>query len=141
MTSRSRALFWFGLALFAASFFLPALWPDKPPREMFSVSEPIPGWGACLFGWTVLTDAPDAVGVLLGVTCLTNVAMLVAAAAARVRGPSRFVARMLWICAAYDLAWMFVAPVAQFGPGYFAWIASFVAVGLALRPASDLASA
>jgi hypothetical protein len=134
MTPKRRVLLWIGLALFGTSFLLPALWPDKPPHEMFSIRESLPGWAACAFGWVCLADGHDVVGVLVGATCLTNLAMLVAVVAARFRGPNRFAARLLWGCAAYDLAWLFVVPVRQLGPGYCAWIASFAVAGAALRP-------
>ena len=134
MTPHRRVLLWIGLAMFAASFFLPALWPDKPPHEMFSVREPLPGWLACVFGWVCLTDPAAGVGILVGATCLTNLAMLVAVVAARFRGRNRFAVCLLWTCAAYDLAWLFVVPVWQLGPAYYVWIASFVVAGTALRP-------
>lgn len=134
MTAKPRVTLWIGLVLFGASFFLPALWPDQPPHEMFSVREPLPGWLACVFGWVCLTDPAGSAGALVGATCLTNLAMLVGVIAARVRGRNRFAVRLLWGCAAYDLAWLFVVPPAQLGPGYYAWIASFVIAGAALRP-------
>lgn len=134
MTPKRRVLLWIGLALFGASFLLPALWPDKPPHEMFSVREPMPGWLACVFGWMCLTDGKELEGALVGGTCLTNLAMPVAVVAARVRGPSRFAGRLLWACAAWDLAWVFVVPAEQLGPGFYAWIASFAVAGAALRP-------
>ena len=134
MTPNRRVLLWIGLALFGASFLLPALWPEEPPHEMFGLREPLPGWLACEFGWLCLTDPAGAAGPLVGATCLTNLAMLVGVIAARFRGRNRFAARLLWGCAVYDLAWLFVVPVPQLGPGYYAWIASFVVAGVALRP-------
>jgi len=134
MTPKRRAVLWIGLALFGASFVLPALWPDEAPHEMFGVRQPLPGWLACVFGWVCLTDGTEFVGALFGATCLTNLAMPVGVVAARLRRPSRFAARLLWACAALDLAWLFVVPVAQLGPGYYAWIASFAVAGAAIRP-------
>jgi hypothetical protein len=134
ISPRRRALLWVGLVMFGASFFLPAIWPDEPPREMFSVTKPLPGWLGCVFGWLCLTDGTEFAGALVGGTCLTNLAMLVGVVAGRFRGRRRFAFLLLLSCAVYDLAWLFVVPVSQLAPGYYVWIASFAVCGAALRP-------
>lgn len=105
-----------------------------------------PGWQAFRFAWDLLRGTPDSTfrgsqtkRVLLGLTSVTNAAMLVTALVLflSLRGVPRLLGVVLLACAALDLGWVYLTDAELregLRLGYWMWVGSFALAGLgALR--------
>jgi hypothetical protein len=100
----------------------------------------LPGWTACQFAWNLLTGDSSPGGEdwrqrLAGSSCLTNVVMLLAIAAAITGARSRLTGLLVLGCSGIAASWIWLAENDPFRPwaiGYYLWVASFVLVGLGL---------
>jgi hypothetical protein len=98
----------------------------------------LPGWTACRFAWTILFSevepGADAWKIrMLGATCLTNGLMVLTVLGALVRARSGLLGFLLIGCAWVNASWIWLQdsnPMDWAGPGYWAWLASFVFAGL-----------
>lgn len=153
-----RSLAWLGIVLFAVAWFLPVhedlKGVDRSVKALESALENVfqgeegrpradttysgpPGWKAFRFAWDLLTK-PDEMPplknkTLLGLTSLTNFAMVVAILALLLGGRSlRGLGIALLGCAFLNLGWQLWSDGAEKGLqiGYWLWVASFAVVGL-----------
>lgn len=105
-----------------------------------------PGWQAFRFAWDLLrgTDdltfkGSDTKRVLLGLTSVTNAAMLLTALVLllSLRGVPRMLGVLLLACAALDLGWVYLTDAELregLRVGYWMWVGSFALAGIgALR--------
>jgi len=150
-----------GALLFAVAWFVPVykgqdLFGSLPawgkelgatPEGMFgSLEGPdwLPGWGACKFGWHLLTTDQAMASqderwkqYLLGSSCLTNAAMLLSlllVTARACRGTAALGCGVLLLgCAAIDASWLYLCErelIESYRAGYYLWLVSFVLCGL-----------
>jgi hypothetical protein len=118
---------------------------ERPPPP--DIRRGPPGWRAARAAWDLLgdDDATRSEGTFrttwLGLTPLTNVAMLVAAALLFARRSLRACAVLLFACAAMNAGWLVLTDAKLrdgLGAGYFLWLGSFVVTGVgALRAAGE----
>ncbi len=100
----------------------------------------LPGWTACRFAWNMLTGdsapgADDWRQRVAGASCLTNIVMLLAIAAAITGARSRLTGLLVLGCSGIASSWLWLSDNDPFRPwaiGYYLWVASFVLVGLGL---------
>jgi hypothetical protein len=112
------------------------------------VAEGPPGWQAFRVAWDLLLDGDtwskagrDLRPLLLGLTSLTNLAMIAAVIALLSRsGRARGLGVVLAVCAALDAGWLYLTDAGfrdGLRAGYYLWLGSFTvaAFGFLRRPA------
>lgn len=105
----------------------------------------LPGWQACSFAWTLLTegggDAPDAWKArVLGATCLTNLLMgLTIVLLLGQKSGNPVLALVLLGAVALNASWIYLgggeggkSMAEGLSAGYYLWTASFLVVGVGL---------
>lgn len=132
------------LVVFAVSWFVPVVEGQEFLEAMRKADNPgasaegIPGWQACRAAWDLLTEKDKADGrttrFLLGITCFTNGAMVLAAVAMALRrGKSPLLGLLLLGCAALNLGWLY-HDLDDFREslkvGYYLWTGSFALAGV-----------
>jgi len=100
----------------------------------------LPGWAACHFSWSLLTEQQGQGGndwkrIVVGSTCLTNVIMLFALVARACGARPRVLGVLLLACAVLDASWLYLGGadlIRTLRAGYYLWTASFVLAGIGM---------
>jgi hypothetical protein len=105
-----------------------------------------PGWRAFRFAWDLLVDGDtwsnlgdDARPAILGLTSLTNFAMLAAVLVLLAGRARRGLGVLLLVCAALDAAWIYLTDSdlrEGLRAGYYLWLGSFALVGAGMLGAA-----
>ena len=130
-----RNLVTLAIVLFAVSWFVPVV------KDQRFWGEGIPGWEACRVAWEMLRSPRfwliGGPRILLGLTCLTNGAMVLAALL-KSRGRNPALGAALLGCAALNLGWLYhnTGLRADLRAGYYLWTGSFAVAGFGFLSAS-----
>jgi len=138
-----RTIVILALCMFAISWFVPVHdslrgtpggWYDPSPRiggdGWFAEGTP-PGWRAVVTAWDLLVhEWKTWRSPVCGVTCFTNLAMLLALVSVLRGSPSRVLGWVLVFCAVLNASWVYLllddmSFVRDLRVGYYLWTASF----------------
>src|ERR1041384_7501602 len=121
---------WVGVVLFLVSWLVPGFQGQQlfgsmggmakalgvghePTVAPLSGPDWLPGWAACHFAWSALTDQhsqshDDWKRIVVGATCLTNITMVLTLVAMACGSRPRVLGLLLLGCAALDASWLYL---------------------------------